>query len=269
MRLAAPLAWNLVAEAYTDEYLPFFEVFARRALDLAGVAPGERVLDVACGSGALTMLAAARGARVTALDFSDEMLARLRRRAEGLVDHHVVAMHGDGQALPFADQCFDAGFSMFGLLFFPDRARGFSELRRVVRPGGTAVVSSWLPLDDNRIYNAVFSALFELAPELTPSSAPPVLPLSSADLLRQEMEAAGFTVQVEVVASEVKTDALAEMIHPLPHANAPLALMRQQLGVRRFDEAVWPVVEERVEAELGPGPIGYTMSALLGVGRVV
>jgi ubiquinone/menaquinone biosynthesis C-methylase UbiE len=74
------------------------------------------------------------------------MIARLRERAarEGVAD--IDARVADGCALPFPDASFDAGFSSFGLMFFPDRARGFGELLRVLRPGAQAVVSSWAPM---------------------------------------------------------------------------------------------------------------------------
>lgn len=84
-------------------------------------------------------------AHVDAVDFSSAMLDTLRARADGL--DHVHLHEADGQALPFPDGIYDAGFSMFGLMFFPDRARGWAGLRRVLRPGGRAVVASWHPLD--------------------------------------------------------------------------------------------------------------------------
>ena len=79
--LGQPLAWDLVADGYMEELVPVFERFAVRALDLASVGPGTRVLDVAAGPGTLALVAAERGAEVTAVDFSPGMIERLRGRA--------------------------------------------------------------------------------------------------------------------------------------------------------------------------------------------
>src|SRR5699024_11098930 len=98
------------------------------------------VLDVACGPGTLTLLAAAAGATVTALDFSSPMIAQLRTRAAALDLASAVEVHeGGGQRLPFASAVFDAAFSMFGLMFFPDRHAGLRELARVLKPGCPAL----------------------------------------------------------------------------------------------------------------------------------
>ena len=99
------------------------------------------MLDVAAGPGTLAFIASAAGAHVTAIDFSPDMIDRLRARSvrEGV---QIEARVGDGQALPFDDATFEHAFSMFGLMFFPDRAKGFRELCRVLVPGGRAVVSS-------------------------------------------------------------------------------------------------------------------------------
>src|SRR6185436_8525892 len=146
---ASPLAssgpWDLVSSAYAEELVPQLSPYAEDALRLAGVADGARVLDVACGPGTLAMLAARRGARVDALDFAAGMIDQLRSAIARDSIEGVTARIGDGQALPFDGGTYDAAFSMFGLMFFPDRARGFAELRRCLKDGGVAVVSSWLP----------------------------------------------------------------------------------------------------------------------------
>jgi len=115
--LASTEPWNLVADGYTAEALPLLEKFARDALLLASLPPGSRILDVATGPGTLALLAAREGAMVSAIDFSPAMVANLGRRADEagltLADVRV----GDGQALPYEDNTFDAAFSLFGLMF--------------------------------------------------------------------------------------------------------------------------------------------------------
>jgi len=144
--LATAEPWDLVAEAYTAEALPHFELFARAALAAAALPPGARVADVAAGPGTLGLLAAAAGSHVSAIDLSSEMTARFRARAAamGLADLCDIR-EGDGQRLPFPSGTYDAAFSLFGLMFFPDRQAGFRELRRILKPGAPAIVSSWVP----------------------------------------------------------------------------------------------------------------------------
>src|SRR5262249_12459284 len=99
--LASPEAWDLVADAYTTELLPIFERFSRDALRLAALPTSARVLDAAAGPGTLALLAAASGARVSAIDFSPAMIAQLRRRAAAAGLSGIDARLGDGQVLPF------------------------------------------------------------------------------------------------------------------------------------------------------------------------
>jgi demethylmenaquinone methyltransferase/2-methoxy-6-polyprenyl-1,4-benzoquinol methylase len=106
-----------------------------RAVDLANVASGDRVLDVACGTGDLAIAARDRGADVVGLDFSGEMLVHARNK-RGDVEW----VQGDALALPFADEGFVAATVGFGARNFADLDRGLAEMTRVVRPGGRVVV---------------------------------------------------------------------------------------------------------------------------------
>jgi len=109
-----------------------------RAVDLAGVGPGSRVLDVATGTGDLAIELARRvapGGSVVACDFSDGMLARARAKAP-----EIDFRWGDALALEYADDEFDAAAVGFGARNFGDLDRGLAEMARVVRPGGRVVV---------------------------------------------------------------------------------------------------------------------------------
>ena len=112
-----------------------------RAID---VHPGQRVLDVAAGSGNAALAAARRGARVTATDFVPQLLQTATRRAgtEGL---ELETREADAQALPFADGTFDVVLSTFGVMFAPDQSRAAAELLRVCRPGGRIGLTAWTP----------------------------------------------------------------------------------------------------------------------------
>jgi demethylmenaquinone methyltransferase/2-methoxy-6-polyprenyl-1,4-benzoquinol methylase len=107
----------------------------RRAVDLAAVGSGSRVLDVASGTGDLAIEAASRGAEVVGSDFSEGMLERARAKAPGIRFEQA-----DALALPYPDDAFDAATVGFGARNFSDLERGLSEMARVVRPGGRVVV---------------------------------------------------------------------------------------------------------------------------------
>jgi SAM-dependent methyltransferase len=97
---------------------------------------------VATGSGEVAIRAARAGASVTGIDFSEGMLARARRKAEGL---GVQWDLGDAQALPYADRAFDVVSSNFGVIFPPDAGAAGRELARVCRPGGRLGLTTWRP----------------------------------------------------------------------------------------------------------------------------
>lgn len=106
------------------------------------VHPGERVLDVAAGSGNAALAAARRGAAVIATDFVPQLLQAAARRpqAEGLP---LETQEADAQRLPFADGAFDVVLSTFGVMFAPDQPRAAAELLRVCRPGGRVGLTAW------------------------------------------------------------------------------------------------------------------------------
>jgi demethylmenaquinone methyltransferase/2-methoxy-6-polyprenyl-1,4-benzoquinol methylase len=110
----------------------------RRAVDLAAVTPGMRALDVCCGTGDLALALAGRGADVTGLDFSAEMLAVANERNTG--PKPVAFLRGDAQQLPFADSSFEAVTVGYGLRNLADWRAGLAELSRVLRPGGRLVI---------------------------------------------------------------------------------------------------------------------------------
>jgi SAM-dependent methyltransferase len=108
------------------------------------VAPGLRVLDVACGTGNLAVIAARRGCVVTGVDIASNLLeqARSRAAAEGL---RIDFLEGDAEALPFGDAQFDLVVSMFGVMFAPRPDMVAAELWRVTKPGGQIALANWTP----------------------------------------------------------------------------------------------------------------------------
>lgn len=109
------------------------------------IVPGEKVLDVACGSGNGAIAAARRAwGNATGLDFVPELLERARERAaaERL---EIEFVEGDAQDLPFDDGSFDVTMSIFGAMFAPDQQRTADELLRVTKPGGRIGMANWCP----------------------------------------------------------------------------------------------------------------------------
>jgi demethylmenaquinone methyltransferase / 2-methoxy-6-polyprenyl-1,4-benzoquinol methylase len=124
----------------------------RRKTVKAVVEPGDRVLDAACGTGDLAIIAAKAGGVVTGLDFSERMLDRARRKAPELK-----WVRGDLLALPFEDESFDSATVGFGVRNVADLAAGIEELRRVLRPGGRlAILEITQPRGPLRIFYSLW-----------------------------------------------------------------------------------------------------------------
>ena len=150
------------ATAYESLFVPaLFEQWTVQVADAAGIQPGQRVLDVACGTGVLARHVGRRigtGGRVTGLDPSAGMLA--------VADRHAPAVdwrRGTAESLPFDAGSFDAVVSQFGLMFFTDRARAVREMMRVLTPGGRLAVAVWDSLENNPAFAAEVDLLTRLA----------------------------------------------------------------------------------------------------------
>lgn len=138
-------------------------------LRAAGVAAGERVLDVATGTGNVALQAAGAGARVVGLDLTPELLRTAQRRAsERGVEIEWVA--GDAEALPFEDRSFDAVLSVFGVQFAPRHEVTAAELVRVCRPGGRVGMCNWTP---EGTIGELFSILGRYLPPAPAFASPP------------------------------------------------------------------------------------------------
>src|SRR5262245_50428962 len=139
------------AEAYESTFVPaLFAEWAPHLCDLAAVGPGQRVLDVACGTGIVARVAADRlggAGHVVGVDLNDAMLTVARR-----VRRDLEWRQGNAEALPFPPASFDRVLCQMALMFFPDRARALREMRRVAAVGGVVALVVPASLGDQPAY---------------------------------------------------------------------------------------------------------------------
>ncbi len=158
---------------------------AARLVKRAGIRAGQRVLDIACGTGVVSITAARLGAQVTGFDLTPELLERARENARvaGVkIDWH----EGDVEKLPFDDASFDAVVSQFGHIFAPRPEVAIAEMLRVLKPGGTIAFSTWPP-------ELFVGRMFALAASYMPPPPPGVSPppqWGDPNIVRQRLGAA-------------------------------------------------------------------------------
>ncbi|MBV9654900.1 MAG: class I SAM-dependent methyltransferase [Acetobacteraceae bacterium] len=169
-------------QAHTDAMLvPITE----RAIAHAGVAKGERVIDIGCGCGATTMALADRVGReghVTGLDVSAPMLAAARRRGSGR--SNITWLEGDAAAVPLPEAAADLLFSRFGVMFFGDPVRAFAHLRRSLRPGGRLAFVCWRDFDENKWMKVPLTAAYQHVPKMPKLAPEEPGPFAFADAAR-------------------------------------------------------------------------------------
>jgi ubiquinone/menaquinone biosynthesis C-methylase UbiE len=159
---------------------PLSARLARAALKRTSVKAGDRVLDIGAGTGALALQAAALGARVTAIDISSAMIARLTQRLAPYPECRALVM--DGQALTFEEGTFDAAFSILSTTLFADWSVALDEAVRVVRPGGWIGIVHWASPQGSDIFTIFSRALKKLAFPTDSPDAPKLTEISAHEL---------------------------------------------------------------------------------------
>jgi len=188
-------AWDRIAPGYDRTNTPTQMWLGQEGLRRAEVRAGMRFLDVAAGSGALSIPAARLGAQILAVDQSAAMLELLtaRARREGLKIRTRVM---DGHALELDDNSFDVAGSQFGVMLFPDMPKGVSEMTRVIVPGGRVLVTAYG--DPHKIDFLAFfvRAVHSVRPDFDgPPPEPPPLPFQLQDPARLRQVLADCSLQ--------------------------------------------------------------------------
>lgn len=254
-----------IPEIYDRYLVPL--IFESYASDLAGrlaKANPKDVLETAAGTGILTRAMATRlpeSAHIVATDLNQPMLdyAKARQSGKGRVEWK----QADALALPFKDQSFDAVACQFGVMFFPDRIKGYKEARRVLKPGGHFLFSVWDRISENDFVDTVTEALATVFPDDSPRFlARTPHGYHDAEQIRADLGAAGFTkVSIEAV------DARSKAPSPLDAAVAycqgtPLRNEIEARNKSRLDEATTKAAEA-LARRFGNGPVDGRIRALV------
>jgi SAM-dependent methyltransferase len=171
---------------------------AAQLVKFAGVGEGNKVLDVACGTGVVAITAARSGARATGLDLTPELLARARENAQiaGVdIDFH----EGDAEALPVDNASFDVVLSQFGHMFAPRPDVAIAEMLRVLKPGGTVAFATWPP---ELFVGRTFGLVSRYMPPPPPGVAPPPQ-WGDPNIVRERLGGAGTNLRFDRQRMEV------------------------------------------------------------------
>jgi len=239
---AAPTeAWDAIATGYDRHVAPQEIDLANEALGLVGLEPGERFLDVAAGTGGLSLPAARLGAQVLATDWSAAMIERFEERVrdEGLSRAEGRVM--DCHALDLPDDGFDVAGSQFGVMLVPDQRRALSEMVRVTKPGGRVLVIAYGFPAELEFLQVFLGALKAVAPEFPglPDDPPPLeFQVSDPEVLRRRLTDAGLTdVRVEHTAERPAFSSGQEMWDWVLYGNPIPGMVIAELGLTEEQQA--------------------------------
>jgi ubiquinone/menaquinone biosynthesis C-methylase UbiE len=197
-----------IPEIYDRFLVPLiFEPYAKDLAERVANTAARDVLETAAGTGVVMRAMASRlpaHARMVVTDLNQPMLDH--GKVQLSQDGRITWRQADAQALPFADQSFDALVCQFGVMFFPDRMRGYREARRVLKPGGHFFFNVWDKISENEFADVVTEAVAALFPHDPPRFLART-PHGHHDVarVREELKAAGFTtIAIDAVTAVSK-----------------------------------------------------------------
>jgi SAM-dependent methyltransferase len=238
-----------------------------------GLVGGESVLEIGCGTGALTVPVAeaiGAGGRLVAVDISEPMLGAARQRVAERGLGNVTLLHGDAQVFALEPAAFDLATSRMGVMFFADPAAAFRNIGSALKPGGRLVFACWAPLAENRHWLISYDiALRHLGPPTSLlAHEPGPLAFGNPDYIREVLAAAGFAAIT------------VERAHPTIIGGSPEEEARQALlmgPTARLIEAKNPAeeirqtiareIEAAFAAEARSGPIHLAATIFLVAAR--
>ena len=228
-----------------------FTPLTEALFDRAGLAPGEAVLDIGCGTGATTLEAARRvgpAGRVTGADISAPMLAVARARAEA-ESIAIRFAEADMEDADLGAGAFDQALSRFGVMFFPDSGAAFANIRRMLRPGGHLTFLCWRALPENPWVTVAREAVLPLLPEIpapTDPDSPGPFRFADAEGLAGLLRGAGFR---DVICERIDRDVTLGRGDTDADAAAEAARVALDLGpTSRLVREAEPALRERARA---------------------
>lgn len=247
---AAPV-WHRWIDTLEAEHCG--RVVTRKLVELAGIGPGDTVLDVAAGYGEPGLAAAGAvepGGRVVCTDIASEMLSVAGKRAEQAGIGNIEFVERDAEELDFPDESFDAVISRFGLMFLPDVAGALERFHRFLKPHGRLTASVWPPPAKVQFTSAMPIILNELELPPPPAGKPGMFALADAEALRALVAGAGFhdveTGTLEMVLEASSPEEFTRFIRDVARPIAALV------------EGEAPDVQERVWQKVTEGWAPFT-----------
>lgn len=199
------------AEVYESFFLPaLFDQWVEPLLDAARVAGGDRLLDVGCGTGVVARNAVSRvggEGRIVGIDPNEGMLAVARRTAG------VEWTIGVAESIPFEAASFDVVVSQFAMMFFEDRDKAVSEMKRVLTPGGRVAIATWASLEDTPGYASMVALLDRLFGSEAGDALRAPYAMGDPQLVEGLLTAEFEDVQVEKVDGTAHFDSIEAWVH--------------------------------------------------------